>query len=69
MQRYIKKIAKTKLLATFKIYFLIVNSNFKPPSGKLFTRMVPPCSSTAFFTMASPSPVPPIFRLLPLSTR
>lgn len=50
-------------------YFLMVNSNFNPPSGRLAARMVPPCSNTEFFTMASPSPVPPILRLRPLSTR
>ena len=44
-------------------HFLRVNSNLRPPSGKLLTRIVPPCRRTAFFTMASPRPVPPILRL------
>ena len=44
------------------------NSNFSPPFLAFSAFMVPPCSSTAFFTMASPSPVPPSLRLRPLST-
>ena len=30
--------------------------------------MRPPCSSTIFFAIASPSPVPPFLRVLELST-
>lgn len=47
----------------------IVKSKRNPPSGLLATVIVPPCTLTEFFTIASPSPVPPIFRLRPLSMR
>lgn len=50
-------------------YLRRVKSKRRPPVMLLLTFIVPPCSSTAFFTMASPSPVPPILRLRPLSTR
>jgi hypothetical protein len=40
-----------------------------PPPGVVRAVIVPPCAVTAFFTMASPRPVPPIFRERPLSTR
>lgn len=52
-----------------KAYFLRVNSKRNPPVMLFPTLIVPPCSSTEFFTMASPRPVPPILRLRPLSTR
>ena len=42
--------------------------NSSPPSFLLLTVMLPPCCSTAFFTIASPSPVPPIERLRPALT-
>ncbi len=45
-----------------------LNENTSPPLGLFFTRMEPWWRSTAFFTMASPRPVPPILRLRPLST-
>lgn len=68
--RDVRDFSRKKLFsAKAQPYFLIVNSNFNPPSGKLLTLMVPPCSNTAFLTMARPRPVPPIFRLRPLSTR
>lgn len=50
-------------------YFLSVKENVRPPPSLLCTAMVPPCSWTAFFTMASPRPVPPRERLRPLSMR
>jgi uncharacterized lipoprotein YddW (UPF0748 family) len=43
--------------------------NSKPPSTLLCTSIWPPWIKTAFFTMESPSPVPPILRERPLSTR
>ncbi len=33
----------------------------KPPSGRFAAPIVPPCSSTIFFAIARPSPVPPLF--------
>lgn len=44
-------------------------SNTDPFPGPLLTDTVPPWSRTAFFTMASPNPVPPSCRLRDLSTR
>ena len=32
----------------------------KPPSGRFAAPIVPPCSSTIFFAIARPSPVPPL---------
>ena len=45
-----------------------VMRNLSPPPSAVSAVIVPPCSITAFLTMASPSPVPPFLRLLPLST-
>ena len=39
------------------------------PFKSLFTVMVPPCMSTIFFTIASPSPVPPVWVERDCSTR
>ena len=50
-------------------YFDNVKSKQRPPSGRLVTHMLPPWNCTACFTMARPSPVPPIWRERPLSTR
>lgn len=55
--------------ASLFFYFFNVKVKTSPPSSAFLTLIVPPCSSIAFFTMASPSPVPPILRLRPLSTR
>ena len=40
-----------------------------PFSSSLLTATLPPCSSTMCFTMLRPSPVPPLSRERPLSTR
>ena len=46
-----------------------LKTNSNPPSTERRADMVPPCNATAFFTIASPKPVPPSLRLRPLSTR
>ena len=51
------------------LYFSRVNSNLRPPSGRLEAVMLPPWNITACFTIASPRPVPPLLRERPLSTR
>lgn len=51
------------------ISFFKVKTNSSPPFGMFLAKMVPPWNNTAFFTMASPKPVPPNFRERPLSTR
>lgn len=51
------------------ISFFKVKTNSSPPFGMFLAKMVPPWNNTAFFTMASPKPVPPSFRERPLSTR
>lgn len=51
------------------ISFFSVKTNSSPPFGMFLAKMVPPWNNTAFFTMASPKPVPPNFRERPLSTR
>ena len=51
------------------ISFFSVKTNSSPPFGMFLAKMVPPWNNTAFFTMASPRPVPPNFRERPLSTR
>ena len=48
---------------------LRVNSNLSPEGLADTALMLPPCRLTAFLTIESPSPVPPILRLRPLSTR
>lgn len=50
-------------------FFFSIKINSSPPSATCFACTVPPWKMMAFFTMASPRPVPPIFRLRPLSTR
>ena len=44
-------------------------TNSEPFPGSLFTEMLPPCIFTICRTMLSPRPVPPVSRLLALSTR
>src|SRR6185503_17088242 len=44
------------------------NWNVAPLPGSDFTEICPPCSSTMRLAMASPSPVPPFFFVLELST-
>ena len=51
------------------ISFFKVKTNSSPPFGMFLAKIVPPWNNTAFFTMASPRPVPPNFRERPLSTR
>ena len=46
-----------------------VKINFNPCGALAVTSIVPLWCMTAFFTMAKPKPVPPIFLLLPLSIR
>ena len=53
----------------FISYFGNEKRNSSPPARPIFTEIVPPWIRTAFLTMASPNPVPPNFRDLPLSTR
>ena len=62
-------LAVDKLEKTIVFYFFNINSNRKPPVGRLVTDIVPPWNITACFTIASPSPVPPNCRERPLSTR
>src|SRR5262249_1941943 len=40
-----------------------VNQKVEPSPGTASTHMRPPCISTIFFAIASPSPVPPFFRV------
>ena len=42
---------------------VIMNSS--PSFSRLFTFMVPPCTSSAFLTIDSPSPEPPLSRVRP----
>ena len=58
----------TRLLGLLA-FFGIVKEYRTPAFGSEATAIVPPWKSTAFFTMDNPRPVPPIFRLRPLSTR
>lgn len=62
-----------KLVHVTKVIFYFslasVNTNSSPPPCLFLAEMVPPCIRTAFFTMASPRPVPPSLRERPLSTR
>ena len=44
------------------------NANSRPPLSPFLTLILPPWSITAFFTIDSPSPVPPDFLDRPLST-
>ena len=46
-----------------------VKLKIDPLPGALSTWTVPPCDCTICFTMESPSPVPPLSRLRPSSTR
>ncbi len=43
--------------------------NSSPPSLRLRTLMSPLCNKTAFFTMESPKPEPPLSRVRPSLTR
>lgn len=49
--------------------FASVNTNSSPPPWLFLAEMLPPWIITAFFTIASPNPVPPSLRERPLSTR
>ena len=53
------------------VYAFVLSENLivSPPPGVVSARHVPPYTGTAFFTMASPRPVPPSLRERPLSTR
>ena len=53
------------------VYAFVLSENLivSPPPGVVSARHVPPYTVTAFFTMASPRPVPPSLRERPLSTR
>ena len=46
-------------------FFASENKNSNPPSGLFLTEISPLCSMTAFFTIESPSPVPPFSRERP----
>ena len=49
--------------------FDMVKMNSSPPVEAMRAKMVPPWKMMAFFTMASPRPVPPSLRERPLSMR
>ena len=64
-----KKVKNSRRCFYYGIYFCSVKLKVVPLPNSLLTLMVCSCASIIFFTIDNPNPVPPIFRVLLLSTR